>query len=80
MFFNSQRAVQGCTAIFKGRKPLKMGAIRKPRFSDGEAEKAMDGFFSSLPAIARVPDRTSDATIARRARSACAGTSQVSFQ
>ncbi len=41
-------AVQGCTAIFDGCKPLKMGAIRKPRFSDGDVEKAMDGFFNNL--------------------------------
>jgi hypothetical protein len=32
------------TDIFDGCKPLKMGAIRKPRFSDGDVEKAMDGF------------------------------------
>ncbi|RLA28994.1 MAG: hypothetical protein DRR11_15945 [Gammaproteobacteria bacterium] len=44
MFSNSLRAVHGCTAIFSGRKPLKMRAIRKPRFSNGDAEKAMDGF------------------------------------
>jgi hypothetical protein len=25
-----------------------MGAIRKPRFSDGDVEKAMDGFFNNL--------------------------------
>ena len=33
---------------FHGCKPLKMGAIRKPRFSDGDFEKAMDGFFKTL--------------------------------
>jgi hypothetical protein len=27
---------------------MKMGAIRKPRFSDGDVEKAMDGFFNGL--------------------------------
>ncbi len=25
-----------------------MGAIRKPRFLDGDVEKAMDGFFNNL--------------------------------
>ncbi|VUX55880.1 protein of unknown function [uncultured Woeseiaceae bacterium] len=25
-----------------------MGAIRKPRFSDGDVVKAMDGFFNNL--------------------------------
>jgi len=30
-----------------------MGAIRKPRFSDGDVEKAMDGFFNNLLGIAR---------------------------
>jgi len=25
-----------------------MEAIRKPRFSDGDVEKAMDGFFNNL--------------------------------
>ncbi len=25
-----------------------MGTIRKPRFSDGDVEKAMDGFFNKL--------------------------------
>jgi len=40
--------VQGCTAIFGGFKSLKMGAIRKPRFSDGDVAKAMDGFFNCL--------------------------------
>jgi hypothetical protein len=25
-----------------------MGTIRKPRFSDGDVEKAMDGFFNNL--------------------------------
>jgi hypothetical protein len=33
---------------FNGCKPLKMGAIRKPRFSDSDVEKAMDGFFNNL--------------------------------
>jgi len=41
-------AVQGCTAIFNGCKPLKMGAIRKPRFSNCDVEKAMDGFFNNI--------------------------------
>ena len=27
---------------------MKMGTIRKPRFSDGDIEKAMDGFFNGL--------------------------------
>ncbi len=53
------------TDIFDGCKPLKMGAIRKPRCqtgrlnaaerrdarerrSDGDVEKAMDGFFNNL--------------------------------
>jgi len=44
LFFYRLLAVQGCTAIFSGCKPLKMGAIRKPRFSNCDVEKAMDGF------------------------------------
>ena len=48
MFFGRRRAVQGCPAIFDGCKPEKMGAIRKPRFSNGEVEKVMDGFFNTL--------------------------------
>ena len=48
LFFYRLRAVHGCTAIFGGCKPPKMGAIRKPRFSNGDAEKAMDGFFSAF--------------------------------
>ena len=62
------RAAQGCTVIFDGCKPLKMGAIRKPRCrtgrlnaaqcrdarkrrSDGDVEKARDGFFNRQVAI-----------------------------
>lgn len=45
------RAVQGCTAILDGCKPLKMGTIRKPRFSNGDVEKAMDGFFQQTTRI-----------------------------
>ena len=48
MFFDRLRAAQGCAAIFDGRKPLKMGAIRKSHFSNGDDEKATDGFFSRL--------------------------------
>ena len=52
-FFNKLRAVQGCTAIFIGCKPLKMLANRKPRFSVGDVEIALveivnDGFFNRL--------------------------------
>jgi hypothetical protein len=47
LFFDKLRAVQGCTAIFDGCKPLKMGAIRKPRFWMVR-EKAMDDFFNRL--------------------------------
>ena len=36
------------TDILDGCKPLKMGAIRKPRFSDCDVEKTMDGFFNNL--------------------------------
>jgi hypothetical protein len=31
-----------------------MGAIRKPRFSYGDVEKAMDGFFNKLLALLQV--------------------------
>ncbi len=44
------------TDIFDGCKPLKMGAIRKPRFLDGDVEKAMDGFFNNLLDIADQPN------------------------
>jgi hypothetical protein len=44
-FFVKLHAVQGCTGIFDGRMPLKMGVFRKPRFSKDDVEKAMDGFF-----------------------------------
>ena len=42
------RAVQGCTAIFNSCKLLKMGVFRKPRFSKGDVENAIDGFFNRL--------------------------------
>jgi hypothetical protein len=48
LFFDKLHAVQGCTAIFNGCKPSKMGAFRKPRFSIGDGEKAMNGFFTNL--------------------------------
>jgi len=32
--------VQGCTVIFDGCKPLKMGAIRKPRCQTGRLNAA----------------------------------------
>jgi hypothetical protein len=38
----------GSATIFGGCKPLKMKAIRKSHFSDGDVEKAMDGFFNRL--------------------------------
>jgi hypothetical protein len=47
-FFNRLRTVQGCTVIFDGCKPLKMGAIRKPRFANCVVENTMDGFFNRL--------------------------------
>jgi hypothetical protein len=47
-FFDRLRAVQGRTAIFIGCKALKMLANRKPRFSVGYVEIAMDGFFNRL--------------------------------
>jgi hypothetical protein len=49
--------VQGCTSIFDGCKPLKMGVFRKPRFSKDDVEKAMEGFFNNLQGP-RVLDRT----------------------
>jgi hypothetical protein len=42
-FFGRLRAAQGCTAFFDGCKPLKMRAIRKSRFLNGDVEKAIDG-------------------------------------
>jgi hypothetical protein len=47
-FFNRVRTVQGRTVIFDGWKPLKMGVIRKRRFSNDDVEKAMDGFFNRI--------------------------------
>ncbi len=51
MFFGMLLAVHGFSAIFVGCKPLKMGAIRKSRFSNGDVEKAMDGFFNNVLAL-----------------------------
>ena len=48
LIFGQLCAVQGCTAIFDGDKPLKMRVFRKPRFSQDEGEKAMEGFFNRL--------------------------------
>jgi biopolymer transport protein ExbB len=39
-FFDKLRAVRGCTGIFDGCKPLKMGAIRKPRCRTGRPNAA----------------------------------------
>jgi len=39
---------QGRAIVFNGCKPLKMGAIRKSQFSDGDVEKAIHGFFNRL--------------------------------
>ena len=57
-FFNRLCAVHGCTAIFTGCKPLKMLANRKPRFSVGYVEIAMDGFFNILLAAPDYPPDT----------------------
>jgi len=40
------RAVHGCTAIFGGCKPSKMGAIRKSHFSNGDVDKTKNGFIN----------------------------------
>ncbi len=34
--------------MFHGRKSCKMGAIRQPRFSNGDVENAIDGLFNRL--------------------------------
>ena len=49
---NKLLAVQGCTVIFDGCKPVKMGVFRKPRFSKDDVEKVMDDFFNSLQVYA----------------------------
>jgi len=57
LFFDRLRTVQGCTVIFDGCKPLKMGVIRKPRFSNCDVEKATDGFIQQYTSIRAQSDR-----------------------
>ena len=45
-FSERLRAVQGRTANFDGCKPAKLGTLRKPRFTKGDVEKTMDGYFN----------------------------------
>ena len=55
VFFGGLRPVRGCTVIFYGCKPEKMGDNRKPRFLLATLKKTMDGFFNGL--LAPCPGR-----------------------
>jgi hypothetical protein len=47
-FFVKLHAVQGCTGIFDGCMPLKMGVFRKPRISKDDVDKSHGWLFSTV--------------------------------